>query len=122
MSETHPDATTVDVADERFRTGVIAEARALYERAVHEGAGNAHVFARLALIAVNERRLDEARAAVLEALALERDNPEHHYLLGRIEKSLDKPSEAEAAYRETLRLRPENTDAWISLGILLRQQ
>jgi Flp pilus assembly protein TadD len=48
------------------------------------------------------------------------ESADHQYALGRSYKSLGQYAAAERAYREALRLRPQFTEAWISLGILLR--
>jgi tetratricopeptide (TPR) repeat protein len=111
-------ATSLAAAETLFSSGQFGDARGFYELAVEHGAGSALVFARLALIAHEERRLTEAQALAEEAVAIDAASPEHRYLLGRVLKAHNDFVAADAAYREALRLRPDYLDAWISLGIV----
>lgn len=54
------------------------------------------------------------------AITQKSDDPEYHYALGRTQKAGDDLAAAEQSYRRALALRADYFDAWISLGILLR--
>jgi tetratricopeptide (TPR) repeat protein len=113
-------AVTMQVAEALFRDGRMSQARAYYERAAEQGERSALVYVRLALIANEERRVEDALNFACQAVEAEPEDPDHRYLLGRLHKAQGAFARAEAAYREALRLRPSYVDAWVSLGILLR--
>lgn len=75
---------------------------------------------RLAAAANQANQTDVAIDWLLKAIALDADNAEYRYTLGRLYKSASELVRAEQAYREAVRLRPAFGAAWISLGILLR--
>jgi tetratricopeptide (TPR) repeat protein len=114
--------TDTELAEQRFASGRLSEARILYERAVEQGAGTAQVLFRLAAIANDEGRFEDARTHAARAVAMSPGEADYRYLLGRIQKNVGQFAAAEEEYREALRLRPGDVGTWISLGVLLRQQ
>ena len=98
----------------------MTEARQLDDRAASEARGNAEASFRLSHAAHLENRLDDALAWLLNAVLLAPRNAQYLYTLGRLHKARNDWTAAEQAYREALRLWPDYVDAWISLGILLR--
>lgn len=60
--------------------------------------------------------------AAVESMAITQksDDPQYHYALGRSQKAGNELAAAEQSYRRALVLHPEYFDAWVSLGILLR--
>lgn len=66
-------------------------------------------------------RGETARSVALMRAAVEaQPDSTNYYALGRCQRAALDEEGAEASYREALRLQPDYTDAWISLGILLR--
>lgn len=66
-----------------------------------------------------EGDLEGARAAFLEAIDEQPDDPRAYYDLGLVLEDLGQPGRAEKAYRRALELRPDFDRAQTNLGLLL---
>jgi tetratricopeptide (TPR) repeat protein len=69
-----------------------------------------------------QRELERGLAEYLEAQLRNSDLPESHLNRGLLLLTQGKPAEAEAAYREALRLDPAFTPAYVNLADLKREQ
>jgi Tfp pilus assembly protein PilF len=61
-----------------------------------------------------------ASMGVVQAMTSGSDDSQQHYALGRAYKARNEFAAAEQEYRHALQIHPDYFDAWISLGILLR--
>ena len=73
----------------------------------------------------NHLRRGEVRQGVADLRAAAEDHPRDAEVRNSLAVALERsnrPSEAEAVYREALRLAPDHAKAWLNLGDLLRRQ
>jgi tetratricopeptide (TPR) repeat protein len=66
-------------------------------------------------------RIDEADAAIREAIRLSPDDDTLHFFRGRRADCLNRFAEAEAEYREAIRLKPDSLSAHFHLGQVLKK-
>ncbi|HEY0003268.1 MAG TPA: tetratricopeptide repeat protein, partial [Pyrinomonadaceae bacterium] len=79
---------------------------------------------RFALAALNSNLVDDAMMAVKRAIALKPDEPSYHFVLGITWLRLKKPDlqEAEQAFRQFLKYRPDSPQGQMHLGYVLLKQ
>jgi tetratricopeptide (TPR) repeat protein len=67
---------------------------------------------------------DEAIQALKSAIAVRRDEPSYYLVLGIVQLTLKNPDlqDAEASFRECLKLQPDNAQAQLHLGYVLLKQ
>ena len=116
-----PAGPMLQGAVEAHRRGALAEAAALYRRALEldPAAGTASV--NLAAILMQTGRLGEAETVLRAALERRPDFVEAQYNLGVVLHEMGSLDAAVEAYRRTLALRPAMPEAHTNLGVALQQ-
>ncbi len=106
--ELAPDIAKAELAlrltGELQKSGRGDEVRALLEEAVKQGARSPTVYSELGDQLVAAGRLADAVNAYTEAAKLDRKDPAHWELVGHLQARLKAPKEAEAAFRESLKV------------------
>jgi tetratricopeptide (TPR) repeat protein len=95
------------------------EAAQLYRQVINRNPGYAGVWKSLGFVHWLSDRNSEALAAYKEAVRLQPDDAEAHYMLGTIQN--DDPQAAIAEYREAVRLNPAEAKYHFNLGLALFQ-
>jgi Flp pilus assembly protein TadD len=104
----------------RLAQGQWQEAAAEYRQALGEGGGEAEE--KLGLIALNYQQDPAAALAHFDRALERRTQPLLLVWRGVALRQLQRPAEAEMAYRQALRLDPGCIDAWYNLGNLFAEQ
>ena len=82
------------------------------------------VLYRFALVALNSNLVDDAMTAMKRAVELKPDEPSYYFVLGITWLKVKKPDlqEAEQAFRQFLRSRPDDSQGQLNLGYVLLKQ
>jgi TolB-like protein/tetratricopeptide (TPR) repeat protein len=99
----------------------VAGARPAYDKAYALGHGDADIMLLFALYCARARRSDEARAAILRALALDPLNPRTHRAAGSIDYSARRYEAAIQPLNQALALNPKISNAHALIGNCLYQ-
>lgn len=114
-------AFLIDQALQFHRAGKLAEARALYERAIAISGPWPEAQHLLAMLAIAEGGFAEAIALVRAAIAADPAGPAlHHHTLGEALRRAARPDEALDAYRAAVARDPALVEAQLALGDMLR--
>lgn len=98
-----------------------AEARADFSLALQQAPALPALWANRGLAWLEEGKLAEAERDLLKALYLQPDLPETHFFLGRLALKQGYPTGALKAFDQTLRLRPQYTQARVARAALHRE-
>jgi tetratricopeptide (TPR) repeat protein len=109
-------------ARESYRTGKLAEARSACERILQAQPGDADALTTMAAIAADERKTEEGMRWASLAAAADPVAPGPHYVMGRLCQDDGRLAEAEAHYRRSLSLKPDQAKAHNNLGAVLQIQ
>lgn len=112
----------LEEANEHYRRGALAEARAACDRILHAYGADAGALTLMAAIAADERNGDEGRRLAALATAADPAAPGPHYVLGRLCQDEGRLAEAEAHYRRSLELKGDQPKAHNNLGAVLHMQ
>jgi Tfp pilus assembly protein PilF len=99
--------------------GKLSDAERSIRRAVSQSKDNTSILNSYALILLDQNRAKKAIKVLRKALAINGSMVAAHANLGHAHRMLDLPAEAEASYRNTLRINPTHDDALIHLALLL---
>ncbi len=115
-------ATELVAAALRYhRAGRMAEAEALYRRALAADPDTPDALHLLGVLAAQAGREAEAVPLMARALALRPDHPETRLNLGNALRTLGRLDEAATHYRQALASRPDLVEAYTGLGQVLYQ-
>ena len=89
--------------------GQLEEARQLYERVIADDPGNSHAAYLLSNLHAQQGQWEAAGQRVRDAIAGDPDNALFYDTLGKIETSLKRITEAEAAFRQAIQLERART-------------
>ena len=106
----------------KMETGISEEEAVKSHCVLAEDNGDAETMARLAHLYANQGKLEEARIWGEKAIAQDRLNPRHYYLLASILQEQSKKDEAITLLKQTLYLEADFILAHFSLGNLAMQQ
>ena len=67
-------------------------------------------------------KIDDANKHLAEALRIEPNNDETHYIMGLVWRSQARPKEAERSFKKAIAINPNNAKAHGNLAIVLLQQ
>jgi tetratricopeptide (TPR) repeat protein len=104
------------------RMGNFGKANDHYQAALKTGAPHAELHYNFGVLAVNSKRIPEAKAAFTEALRLDPQHPLAHNNLGYLLEAEGRREEAERHYRLAIEYRPNYRVARFHLGRLLAEQ
>lgn len=96
-----------------------AEAADVYQTAIASGGGDAPTLNMLAVALLHVHRIEEARAAIEQAIQLQPDFAAARLTLGRIQLAEDRVGEAAVSLNLSVALAPTSADAWWSLSTAL---
>lgn len=108
-------------AVEHHKQGRLAEADALYRRALQLDPEHTDSLHFLGVLSLQGGRADEAASLFGRALSLDPDNPALHYNVAGSCRALGQQEEAVAHYRRAIQLRPGYQAAHNNLGLLLHE-
>jgi serine/threonine-protein kinase len=112
------------------KQGRLDEAIAEFREAIRIGTNLSKRFPSLADVHMNLgslymdglKDLPSAEREFREAILIESDRPDYHYMLGNTLRNLGKLDEASAAYREAIRLKPDFAEAHCNFGKMLQRR
>lgn len=108
----------VTLAVTLLKNGRHAEAGLLLRRVLAEAPDHADALQYLGVVARFDGEVDTAHALLTRALALRPGDARTHGNFGNLLVQMDRPAEAEAAFRQALRLDPALTTAYAALAHL----
>jgi predicted O-linked N-acetylglucosamine transferase (SPINDLY family) len=100
--------------------GRLQEAEAIYRRILQAWPANLKALHLLGVIALQQRRFDEATELISRAIAFNKRIPEFHNNLGNVYWGQGMVKEAEACYRRALKLNSKYADARNNMGNVLK--
>lgn len=100
--------------------GKFTAAERSIKRALSLSKDNPSLLNSYALILLDQNRAKKAVKALQKALSINRKMAAAHVNLGHAKRMLNLPKEAEASYRNALRISPRHDDTLIHLALLLR--
>ncbi len=109
----------LETATDQHRAGNLGEARRLYGVVLANEPAHTLALFRSGLLELQEQHPEAALDMLLQAAAQMPAEPRYHFAVGRAFHMLRRWAEAEAAYREVLRLDPRSADAHCALGVVL---
>ena len=109
-------------ARRHYDLGAMAEARGACERILQARPADAEALTLLAAIAADERRTAQGMRLAGLAAAADSTAPGPHYVMGRLCQDEGRLAEAEAHYRRSLALKPDQPKALNNLGAVLHMQ
>jgi tetratricopeptide (TPR) repeat protein len=112
----------LEEARESYRSGNLARARAACEEILRSRPADADALTTLAAIAADERNTEEGMRFALLAAAADPGAAGPHYVMGRLCQDAGRLAEAEAHYRRSLSLKPDQPKAHNNLGAVLQLQ
>lgn len=101
------------------QAGQLDAARAAYENALAAHPDHADAHNLLGVLDAQEGRLAEAMDGFSRATDLDAGNADYWYNRGECARRLERPDDAIAFYETALRLRPDHTDAFNNLTVVL---
>jgi len=118
----NPSSLQLDEAVKLHQRGDLRRAEFIYQQILQQNSGNADAWHLLGVIALQEKRHDQAIDCIRKAIHLHPAAALMHANLGVAYKALKRNSEAEACYRQALILQPDYAEAQFNLGRLLQEQ
>src|SRR5262249_44209458 len=115
-------ATKLAQVVQLHQCGELRQAELIYQQILQQDSGNADAWHLLGVIALQEKRHDQAIDCIRKAIHLHPAAALMHANLGVAYKGLKRWNEAEACYRQALILQPDYADAQFNLGRLLQEQ
>src|SRR4029079_11787873 len=112
----------VENTEKQLKAGVILDALKVYERAVEESRGDWMIRLNYGLLLTECTDLAGAEEQYKAALARLRHNVAAHQRLGEVALMTGRPGEAEAQFRESVRLAPNLTEPYFRLADALGAQ
>jgi predicted O-linked N-acetylglucosamine transferase (SPINDLY family) len=112
----------VHLALQHHQAGRLPEAEAAYREVLRIDPENIDALHFLGVIAYQQRRHEQARQLISQALARNTTNAPAHNNLGNVLVELGSPEAAVASYRQAIALQPDYLDAHINLANLLQDQ
>jgi len=109
------------LADVSFRRGQLVQAQERYRRALAAGFRHPDVFVNLASIAERERRLEDARAALNEAVEMNPGDADAWNRLGLLEAQRGDAAAARAAFTRALAAAPDRAEPYYNLAVVERR-
>lgn len=119
MSMQHPQAE-LEVAAKAMQEGQLEQAQSLYRKIVERSPVCAEAWFGLGAINARIGNSHDAILMLERAMAISGPRPEYHNNLGGAKASLGRFAEADAHYREAIRLRPEFADPYYNLAMIHR--
>ncbi len=115
------DATALrQTADQLRKDGKLDEAAAAYQKAIDADRGNVDLYNELGNCYFGLKRYNEAAQAFRDATARDASYALGWYNLAHALRKGDKKSEAVTAYRQYIRLKPDDPDPYYGLGQTLK--
>jgi Flp pilus assembly protein TadD len=114
----HPSSTLRELAAALSRLNQLPRAVTIGEQAVTATPNDPLALTNLGNIYLRMNRIQDAQTALHKALSIDPDNSEANNLLGLVQTQMNNP-EAEASFRNAIRIQPNLVEAQINLGSLL---
>lgn len=108
-------------ADALAESGDLAKAERVYRAAIRKYPGDSRAYFGLGVLLKDVGRLADARKVLLGGLKARTSQP-ILTILGFVERRLDLTKEAEKTLRHSLELKPDDDEARVQLGYLIRNQ
>ncbi|NKB43838.1 MAG: tetratricopeptide repeat protein [Alphaproteobacteria bacterium] len=102
--------------------GNLQDAETAVTRALSQSQDNTSILNSFGLILLDQGKAEKAAKALTRALKINASMAAAHVNLGHAQRILNLLPQAEASYREALRLNPTLTDSLVQLALLLRNQ
>src|SRR5438094_10193604 len=103
----------------QHQAGVLAEAERLYRKVLEQNPSDVDGLRYLGLLLVQTGRGEQAIDLLKRSIMRNGRIANTHNTLGEALRSVGKMSEAEAAYRDAVRIDPKSPEPWNNLGIVL---
>ena len=107
---------------EHHRTGNLAEALVLYEKALARNPLDINALHFSGVIAYEDGQFQRAENLIGRALALNAANAPAHNNLGNVHLARGRTDEAVASYQRAIALQPDFADAYVNLGSVLAKE
>jgi tetratricopeptide (TPR) repeat protein len=120
LASTSSAAALLNQALELHRAGRLDDAGAIYEQLLTDGPEHADAAHLLGLVRFRNNDVESAIHLIGDALARDPENPVYHANLGNVLKDCGRMTEAIAAYRRALTLRPTYAEVENNLGYALQ--
>ncbi|MFK8028924.1 MAG: sulfotransferase [Gammaproteobacteria bacterium] len=121
MADTKSLKNAVEMGRESFLKGDLARARECYLKQIADHPEDADAFHALAAVEQRDGQIDKAESYLRQAIVLNRYGVGFQNSLGNLLVTQKRLREAEAAYFEELRMRPEFSLSHNQLGVLMLQ-
>ncbi len=112
----------LDAAQLYHRAGNLPQAEEMYREILRDHPNHPEAYHLMGLIALQVGQPSVAKEFMQVAISLDGENAKYRANLGAVHFSLQEFEEAEAAYREATELDPEYGEAFLNLGVLLKEQ
>jgi tetratricopeptide (TPR) repeat protein len=112
----------VEQANALARQNKFTEALELLKQALEKNPKNGFAFSQQAKIYFSMRQVDQARAAIVQALAIQPFQPDFLYVAGMIAAQEGKQEEALAAFEKATQINPKEADAYFEIGRIWLQR
>jgi superkiller protein 3 len=112
----------VEQANALARRNKFAEALELLKQALEKNPKNAFAYSQQAKIYFSMRQVDQARDAIVQALAIQPFQPDFLYVAGVIAAQEGKQEEALAAFEKATQINPKEADAYFEIGRIWLQR
>jgi tetratricopeptide (TPR) repeat protein len=112
----------LDAAQLYHRAGNLPQAEEMYREILRDHPEHPEAYHLMGLIALQVGQPSVAKEFIQVAISLDGENAKYQANLGAVHFNLQEFEEAEAAYREATELDPEYGEAFLNLGILLKEQ
>jgi tetratricopeptide (TPR) repeat protein len=112
----------LDAAQLYHRAGDLPQAEEMYREILRDNPQHPEAYHLMGLIALQVGQPSVAKEFIQVAISLDEENAKYQANLGAVHFNLQEFEEAEAAYREATELNPEYGEAFLNLGILLKEQ
>jgi tetratricopeptide (TPR) repeat protein len=109
-------------ANELARENRFGEALDLLRQALDKNPKNAFAYSQQAKIYFSTQQFDQARQAIVQALAVEPYQPDFLYVQGIIEEKEGNPDAALATFEKVVQINPKEADAYFEIGQIWMQK
>lgn len=116
MAHVNPPPVDLHAALELHRAGRLAEAEAVYRKALSVDPNNAPALHLLGVVLHQNKRSAEGALFIKRAIALQPNVAAYHNNLGEALRELDRCEEAIASYKRALALKPAYPEAYNNMG------